>query len=272
MSMFILQATNLLSLLQTQFMRRHQSIVCMLIIVGVFLAGCMTMEESPVSETVQDVERIPVYIHRQQIESMQRKIEQLEQKLAKQNALIKKGHVREQVQAQHIQATSKEIVHTQIGLHRLATKPSSASLISEAEVAMTYAEQQSVLPNDEELLVQAKRLFVMAVDNYQRDDYAKATYYASQALEFINIVSDQERDQPNRTTIRFNTPVMLQTITNANLRREPGRHALIIDVVQQGTVLTANGYQGNWLMVQTDNNTQGWIFNTLVEIMEFDRP
>lgn len=259
--------------LYVQTMKNSRSIICILIIPGVFLSGCITMEETPVPETVQDdVQQIPVYVHQQQIESMQRKIEQLEQQLAQRDTLIKQKRIREQDQAQLIQATSKEIAHTQVKLHRLATKPSSASLISEAEVAMTYLEQQSTLPDDDELRSQAQRLLEMAIVNYQRDDFATATYYASQALEFINMISDRERDQPNRTTIRFNTPIMLQTLTEANLRREPGRHTLIIDVLQKGTVLTANAYQGNWLMVQTDKNTQGWVFNTLVEIMEIDKP
>lgn len=239
---------------------------------GVFLSGCITMEETPVSETVQVEEQIPLHVHQQQLENLQKKIEQLEQQLAERDTLIKQNSIREQDQAQLIQATSKEIARTQVKLHHLATKPSSASLISEAEVAMAYIEQQSTSPADEELQSQAQRLLEMAVANYKREDYATATYYASQALEFANMISDGERDQPNRTTIRFNTPIMLQTITDANLRREPGKHTMIIDVLQQGTVLTANAYQGNWLMVQTDKNTQGWVFNTLVEIMEIDKP
>ena len=255
-----------------QTIKSLRSIICMLVMTGLFLSGCITMDEPPGIEPIQDVDKIPVYIHQQQIESMQRKIEQLEQQLVERDTLIKQKRIREQDQAQLIQATSKEIAHTQVKLHRLATKPSSASLISEAEVALAYIEQQSALPTDEELHVQAQKLLAMAVTNYQRDDYATATYYASQALEFINMISDSEREQPNRTTIRFNTPLMLQTTTDANLRREPGKHTLIIDVLQKGTVLTANAYQGNWLMVQTDKNTQGWVFSTLVEILEVDRP
>lgn len=255
-----------------QSMNNLRSIIVILFIVGVFLSGCITIKETPVSETVQVEEQIPLHLHQQQFESMQKRIEQLEKQLAERDVLIKQKSNREEDQAQVIQASSKEIAHTQVKLHRLATKSSSASLISEAEVAVAYIEQQSNSSADEELQAQAQRLLEMAVANYQRDDYATATYYASQALEFINMISDQEREQPNRTTIRFNTPIMLQTITEANLRREPSRDKAIIDVLQQGTVLTANAYQGNWLMVQTDNNTRGWVFNTLVEIMEIDRP
>ncbi|WP_170841711.1 SH3 domain-containing protein [Nitrosomonas aestuarii] len=228
----------------------------------------MAIKEPPEPLTKQHIEQIPVSVHQQQIDSMRIIIEQLAQKLAEKEALIKQISAREQDQTQIIQASSKEIAHTQVRLRRLATKPSSASLIAEAEVAMAYIKQQSTLiPSDTDLYEQAKRLLDMAVFYYRRDNYANATYYASQALEFMNMIADQDRALPNRVTIRFNTPIMLLAIADANLRRAPGRHALIIDVLEKGTVLTANAYQGNWLMVQTDDDREGWIFNTLVETM-----
>ena len=84
------------------------------------------------------------------------------------------------------------------------------------------------------------------------------------------MISDQEREQLNRATIRFNTPIILQTTTDVNLRREPGLQALIVSVLEKDTVLTVNAYQGNWLMVQTDTNTQGWVFNSYVNTVVDD--
>ncbi len=229
-----------------------------------FFSGCMSTKESTEPKVSHYEKQMPVRVHLQEIESMEIKIKYLEQQLAEKNALIKKINSREQDQPQVIPASSKEIVRTQVKLHRLATKPSSASLISEAEVAMNYIKQQLTVESDEVLLKQAKQLLDAAVASYTQTDYATATYFASQALEFTNMVSDQEREQPNRATIRFNTPILLETNANANLRREPGRRTLIVSVLEKGTVLTANAYQGNWLMVQTDANTQGWVFNSLV--------
>ncbi len=257
-----------LTLLSAQTMNNSRFNIYLLILSGIILSGCMTMKKPPESVAEQYIEQIPVSVHQQQIDSMRIIIEQLAQQLAEKETLIKQISAREQDQAQVIQASSREIAHTQVKLHRLATKPSSASLIAEAEVAMAYIKQQSTPPlSDKGLYEQAKRLLDMSVFYYRRDDYANATYYASQALEFINMIADQDRDLPNRVTIRFNTPIMLLAIADANLRREPGRHTMIIDVLKKGTVLTANAYQGNWLMVQTDDNRQGWIFNALVETM-----
>jgi len=235
-----------------------------LMLPSIIFSGCALLKkpDEPVQYSYE--EQMPVRVHKQEMESMEIKIKSLEQKIAEKNALIKKITIREQDQPQVIPASSKEIAHTQVKLHRLATKPSSASLISEAEVAMDYVKQQLTVQSDEVLLEQAKQLLNAAVTSYSRADYATATYFASQALEFTNMISDQERERPNRATIRFNTPILLQTNTNTNLRREPGRRTFIVSVLKEGTILTANAYQGNWLMVQTDTNTQGWVFNSLV--------
>ncbi|SEM91612.1 SH3 domain-containing protein [Nitrosomonas marina] len=212
-------------------------------------------------------EQMPVRVHQQELESMKIKIEYLEKQLADKDAQIKRISTRELDQAQVVKASSKEIARTQVRLYRLATKPSTASLISEAEVAMEYLKMQLTAQADIELLREAELLLDAAAVKFAEGDYANATYYASQALEFINMVSDKERELPNRPTVRFNTPIIMQTTIDANLRREPGRNTFVVSVLNAGTVLTANAYQGNWLMVQTDANLQGWVFNSLISVV-----
>lgn len=257
---------------QLQIKRQSQLPFFVYFLSSILLPGCAVMKEPVEPELVHYEDQIPVRVHQQELESMKIKVENLEKQLAEKEALIKRIAAREQDQAQVIQASSsKEIARTQVKLHRLATKPSSASLISEAEVSIEYAKQQLTAESDIELLEEAGRLLDTAAASYTQSDYATATYYASQALEFINMVLDKEREQPNRPTIRFNTPIILHTTADANLRREPGRHTLVVSVLNKDTVLTANAYQGNWLMVQTDENMQGWVFNSLVSVVVDDQ-
>lgn len=64
----------------------------------------------------------------------------------------------------------------------------------------------------------------------------------------------------------FQVPVILRTNTNANLRKESSKNAAILFTLEEGTVLTANAYQGDWFRIQTEDNNHGWVLNTLVEI------
>ena len=63
----------------------------------------------------------------------------------------------------------------------------------------------------------------------------------------------------------FQVPVTLYTNTDVNLRKDSNKDSARLLTLENGTVLTANAYQGNWLRVQTEDNNQGWVLNTLIE-------
>jgi Bacterial SH3 domain len=238
----------------------------------IYLSGCATIE-APVEELpanndaalllrIEDQQRV--------IEEQQQNIKELELQLTKKNAEIRQRGIREKEQDQVIEATGQEITRTQIKLHRLATRSSSASLIAEAEVAMNALNRQSDRPFDEQLKTQAQQLLDAAGLSFSQDDYAAATQYASQSIDFINMTVASNREITNRPTVVFSLPIRLQTTANVNLRQIPGTHASVKTVLKKGAFLTATAYQGNWLRVQTENNTQGWVSNTLIKVLTTD--
>jgi len=231
-----------------------------------YLSGCASTEKQTPDPSDITEQSLVEEEHQKVIESQQQRIEELEKLLATKEAQIKQKHIREKEQEQVIQAASHEITRTQIKLHRLATKSSSASLISEAEVSMAVIRQKALEPSDESLMEQSQQLLDTASFYFSQDDYASATHYASQASELINMIANTNRDQANRATVAFSTHITLQTTADANLRHAPGRNSAVRTVLKKGTVLIASAYQGNWLRVQTDQNQQGWVSNTLIEI------
>lgn len=236
-------------------------------ITALLLSGCVTMMEPlPPEEATDNTEAVLIKEQKQIIENQQNKIEELEQLLAKQTAAIKQSNIREREQEQVIEAASNEITRAQIKLHRLATKSSSASIIAEAEIAMDALKQQPTMETEAQLHADAKQLLDAAALYFSRGDYATATHYASQSVEFTNMVADANRDKPNRITVAFNTPVRLVASNNVNLRQMPGTHSAVLTVLEKGVYMTATAYQGNWLRVQTDQNLQGWVSNTLVKV------
>ncbi len=234
----------------------------------IHLSGCASIEV-PVEE-LPDIEEVPPLNEDQQrvIESQEKRIKELEQRLAEKNIEIKQKSIREKEQEQVIEAASHEITRAQIKLHRLATRSSSASLIAEAEVAMGALKRRAGGNNasDAPLQAQAQQLLDAAGLYFSQNDYASATHYASQSVEFINMTADSNRELPNRPTVAFNLPIRLQTIANANLRQAPAMNAAVRTVLKEGTYLTATAYQGSWLRVQTENSMQGWVSNTLIKV------
>lgn len=237
-----------------------------------YLSGCATVESPIIEPEPEENNELLIVVDEQQriIEDQQQKIEALERQLAKKNIEIKQKNRREKEQEQVIEAAGHEITRTQIKLHRLATKSSAASVMAEAEIAMETTKGMSGNPADEQLKVQAQQLLDAASAYFAQDDYALATHYASQAVEFINMVADVNRDQPNRPIVTFNSPVRVQASANVNLRQTPGTRATVREILPKGTDLMATAYQGNWLRVQTDNNLQGWVSNTLIKVLSGD--
>jgi uncharacterized protein YgiM (DUF1202 family) len=135
---------------------------------------------------------------------------------------------------------------------------------------MDAVNQQSDRPFDEQLKTQAQQLLDAAGLSFSQDDYAAATQYASQSIDFINMIISANREITSRPTVVFSLPIRLQTTANVNLRQIPGTQAAVKTVLKKGAFLTATAYQGSWLRVQTENNTQGWISNKLIKVLTTD--
>ncbi len=234
------------------------------VLLGLNLAGCASVQSVPdpvVSEPVLNSEPTPDY------KALQDEIERLEKVLAEKDQLILSQNIRQQDQDQVLQEATNEVARAQVKLHRLATKPSTASTIAEVEVAMESMKQDQMSVSEQAIQVQAQRLLDAATLAYTHAEYAAAMNYASQAFELINLVADKNRKAAysDRSVVTLNTPIMLRTKTEVNLRKGPNTGAAIHSILKKGTILGAIAYRGNWLRVQTEEENEGWVFNTFVE-------
>jgi len=200
-----------------------------------------------------------------ELESMQEEIKRLEGVIAEKDKLIRNQNVRQKDQDQVLQEVNDEANRAQVKLHRLATKPSAASTIAEVEVAMKRLKQKEISVPDRALQLQAQRILNAATVFYDSDEYAASMNYATQAHDIINMILDQDRKGAN-STVKFYAPVMLKTKVEVNLRKGPNKNTRILNTLEKGTSLTANAYHGDWLQVQTENDLQGWVFYSFVEI------
>ena len=235
-----------------------------IILFGIYLfTGCAYQKPMLVEEPETKPKPYKVY----ETLLLQDEIIRLKKIVEKKDELIRKQHAHQKNQDKEQQEASSEVARVQTRLHRLATKPSTASTIAEAEVAMESLKQTHSSDANQALQQEAQRLLEAALVFYEQDEYVAAMNYASQAHEFINMVSDQNRSTPytERKTVPFYAPIMLKTETNVNLRKKPHSNARILNTLKKDAILITNAYRGNWFRVQTDNGRQGWVLNTLVK-------
>ena len=230
-------------------------------IIALLFAGCASQEQvpAPVIETAP--------ITSAQEENLRKEVARLEKLLAEKDELIKNQQIRQQNQALALKEVNKEATRAQVKLHRLATKPGTASAIAETEVALAHLKQTKVSPADQVLQIQAKHLVETASVLYAKDQYASAMNYIAQAKRLISLITTPNHKRTvndNSALLEFHTPIKLHTKINVNLRKMPSAHAQSLITLKKNTQVTANASQGSWLRVQVDEK-QGWVLNTSLE-------
>lgn len=237
-------------------------------IIALLIAGCASQEQAPAPV----IEIAPVTSSQE--ENLRKEVARLEKLLVEKDELIKNQQIRQQNQALALKEVNKEATRAQVKLHRLATKPGTASAIAETEVALAHLKQTKVSPADQVLQIQAKHLVETASVLYAKDQYASAMNYVAQAKQLISLITTPNHKKTvndNSALLEFHTPIKLHTKTNVNLRKMPSAHAQLLTTLKKNTQVTANASRGSWLRVQVDEK-QGWILNTDLEAGKNQKP
>ncbi|MCC7091925.1 MAG: SH3 domain-containing protein [Nitrosomonas sp.] len=244
----------------------HSSFLFLLPIL--ILAGCAP--QKPILIPV--VESVPA--PEPQYEELKNEIARLEKIIAEKEEVIKNQQLRQQSQAHVLRETNKEAARAQVKLHRLATKPSTASAIAEVEASLEHLKQTRLSSFDQILQMQAQRLLDTATLFYSKEQYAAAMSHVAQANSFIGLIQDEKRKKITHVDpllLEFHVPVKLRTTKNVNLRKEPNSHARVLSTLKKDTHLIANANQGPWVRIQIDK-TQGWVLYTMLERDESRTP
>lgn len=237
-------------------------------IIALIAAGCATPEQNPAPV----IETAPVTSSRE--EELRKENAQLKKLLAEKDEIIKSQQISQKNQALALKEVNKEATRAQVKLHRLATKPGTASAIAETEVALAHLKQTKVSPADQVLQIQAKHLVETASVLYAKDQYASAMNYVAQAKQLISLITTPNHKKTvndNSALLEFHTPIKLHTKANVNLRKMPSAHAQLLTTLKKNTQVTANASQGSWLRVQVDEK-QGWILSSGLEAAKNHTP
>lgn len=232
------------------------------------LTGCVSQEPVP-TPVIK-----PAPIATSQDESLKKEIDRLKKIIAEKDQIIKNQQIKQDNQAQTLQEVNKEAVRTQVKLHRLATKPSTASALAETEVILERLKQTPIPAADQIMQVQAQHLVETASVLFTQNQFAAAMNYVAQAKQLIDLITHpnhRKASDENNSFFEFNTPIQLHTKTNVNMRTSPSANAKIISMLKKDTKVSANASLGSWLRVQFNQN-QGWVFSTGLEVRENNTP
>ncbi|MDN5753909.1 MAG: SH3 domain-containing protein [Nitrosospira sp.] len=204
-------------------------------------------------------------------DAQQQEIERLQNVLADKEAQIRVQQVQQRVQARTLRETTNQAL---VKVRRLATRPAAASAIAEAEAAMENLKSFPFTDSEQAVQTQAQRLLSAAAASYAKGNHVSAMDYAAHARGFIDMINNNRTFKVpglRRVTTPFEVPIPLRTTVDSNLRQRPGLSAAIYGVLEKGSRITADAYQGDWLHVQAADGQVGWVLNALVEA-QLDKP
>jgi hypothetical protein len=191
-------------------------------------------------------------------------VARLRQELAAREAELKdlRSSQREQVKA--VQESTREVTRAKARMRRLATQADAASYLAEVEVAME-AMRATPAASQSPLLGLAQAFLDASQPAFAQGDYAAAMDRAGQAEQLIAAAGESAPATPrSRVTgeVLLQVSIPLKASADSALRREPQPRAPVVAALRKDTALVAHAYKGNWMRVETDDGTFGWLPQT----------
>jgi hypothetical protein len=170
-------------------------------------------------------------------------------------------------QQRMIDETIDEIVRTKAKLRSVESKAEAASLIAEAEIALTSLGEMSGGEETEEY-GNAAELLEMAADEFDGENYGGTIYLANQAKTLISLAQLRYRDREVVQTASgetaFGLPVPLQTVRRCNIRAGPGTGYRVLATLDPDVTVLGVAYKGRWVHVKLEDGTDGWVYQPLI--------
>ncbi len=200
---------------------------------------------------------------------LEAKVARLQLRLLEQETRVKELEGRQALLQKKLEEAFLEVVRAKAKLRSLESKPEAASTLAEAEVALNALKTAATDQERGPEIIQAQHLLKLSAGELNKQNYAGASYLASQAKSLINM--GQERYTGKGKTpktageVLFSLPVPLQVLMRANVRNGPGFEYKVLSTLGKGAHVTGHSYKDQWVWVQTPQGRNGWVFHTLVD-------
>ncbi|OQX08931.1 MAG: hypothetical protein BWK76_22930 [Desulfobulbaceae bacterium A2] len=145
-----------------------------------------------------------------------------------------------------------------------------------AEVSTEIATVRETLHDEGgQLVSRVERLLADSRTELEQGNYDPACSLAAQALELVRtqrLKNALQRKEQVGVYADFIMPLRLELAKRSNFRKKPSLRGEILDTLDQGTLVTAGGYQGSWIKVGTADGRNGWVYSALLAIPEAYSP
>jgi len=208
------------------------------------------------------------------LETLEGTMAKLQLRLLERDAQIKQLEERLDSQQEMLDEAVQEVVRDKAKLRSLESKAEAASEMAEAEIAVKALKAQLAGQRRNPELIKAQELLKMSAQEFKKENYGGAVYLTSQAKGHIRAgqirlggrekAAPMKRLPPMKGEVFFALPLPLQVLKTSNLREKPDLESRVITTLEEGTPLIGYSYKGQWVRVTSEDDNNGWVFQTLV--------
>lgn len=220
-------------------------------------AECPEPEPCPAPEAVADprVGELEAQVRRMEISVLEKEseVQDLEQRLASQQRMLDDA--------------IQEVVRAKSKLRSLESRAEAASQLAETEIAFKALKGSAEAAPAADFL-QIEQMMSMSASEFEKENFGGALYLSSQAKALIQeaqLKLSYKVEVPEGSGEEaFSVPIALKLLKRSNIRNRPGLDGEIIVTLDEGSPLTGHSHKGDWIRVQVDDSTSGWVHQSLV--------
>ena len=228
------------------------------------------------SKRADDTEKLRQNLAKRQasLEALEDEMARLKLQLLERDAQIRQLEERVSSQQVMLDDAIQEVVRAKAKFRSLESKAEAASEMAEAEIALKALKTKLKGQTRDLELIKAQELLKMSAREFNKENYGGALYLTSQAKGHIRAgqislggrekVARMKRLPPIQGEVLFALPLPLQVVTTSNLRKGPDLESEVLTTLEKGTSLIGYSYKGQWVRVIGEDETSGWVFQTLV--------
>jgi hypothetical protein len=198
----------------------------------------------------------------------------LQQTITRQRDLITQLELRllaQQVEIHRLSALQEqaiqEIVRTKSKLRSRNSKAETVASLAEVKLAVQGLQAEGRSGVKVERLDRALQYVAMSEVALQEGNYDGASYLIGQAR--VSLRSSQtptDAGLPGADdTHSFHVPLRMTVTERCNVRNGPGMGHRILTQLDPGATVSASGYRGLWVRIQTPDAIAGWIHYSLLD-------
>jgi hypothetical protein len=151
------------------------------------------------------------------------------------------------------------------------SKAEAVTVLAEIETDINTAKESASGNGLRQFFDKPDQLMTESKSQLERGHYDRACSLAGEALEMVQAMELKTETSARARTgpaIHYVFPLVMQLSRKSNVREYPSGNAKKVHILNQGTTVTATGYERRWIKIAINNKPLGWIHYSLLTLPE----